>query len=139
MNNNKFKQLATVVTYKPNGFITFSVSDMMLDNVINSIYMQDLEQPPKNKLRKVVFKDSTGLSKVDKLKIVGKLIGRKTIIDEETIYQCMIGLNDDGEKITIKRIAGLLKCSSRTIHRNMGEELKKEKNNLNIQNEKIDY
>jgi len=139
MNNNKFKQLATVVTYKPNGFITFSVSDMMLDNVINSIYMQDLEQPPKNKLRKVVFKDSTGLSKVDKLKIVGKLIGRKTIIDEETIYQCMIGLNDDGEKITIKRIAGLLKCSSRTIHRNMSAELKKEKNNLNIQNEKIDY
>ena len=30
-----------------------------------------------------------------KLKIVGKLIGRKTIIDEESIYQCMIDLNDE--------------------------------------------
>ena len=101
--------------------------------------MQDLEQPPKNKLRKVVFKDSTGLSKVKKLKIVGQLIGRKSMIDEEAIYQCMIDLNDDGKKITIGRLAGLLDCSSRTIHRNMSVELKEEKNNLNIQNEKIDY
>ena len=99
--------------------------------------MQDLEQPPKNKLRKVVFKDGTGLSKVEKLKIVGQLIGRKSIIDEETIYQCMIDLNDMGKKITIGRIAGLLDCSSRTIHRNMSTELKKEKDLLNIENEKI--
>jgi hypothetical protein len=139
MNNEKFKQLAEVITYKPNGFTTFNVSNTMLKNVINSIYMQDLEQPPKNKLRKVVFKDSTGLSKVKKLKIVGQLIGRKSMIDEEAIYQCMIDLNDDGKKITIGRLAGLLDCSSRTIHRNMSVELKEEKNNLNIQNEKIDY
>ena len=137
MNNEKFKQLAEVITYKPNGFITFNVSNKMLNNVINSIYMQDLEQPPKNKLRKVVFKDSTGLSKVKKLKIVGQLIGRKSMIDEEAIYQCMVDLNDDGKKITIGRLAGLLDCSSRTIHRNMSIELKKEKDILNIENEKI--
>ena len=99
--------------------------------------MQDLERPPQNKLRKVVFKDGTGLSKLDKLKIVGQLIGRKTMIDEEAIYQCMIDLNDDGKKITIGRIAGLLNCSSRTIHRNMSDELRKEKDLLNIENEKI--
>ena len=99
--------------------------------------MQDLERPPKNKLRKVVFKDSTGLSKVEKLKIVGKLIGRKSNIDEEIIYQCMLDLNEKGEKITIGRLAGLLNCSSRTIHRNMSKELKQEKDLLNIENEKI--
>jgi len=99
--------------------------------------MQDLERPPKNKLRKVVFKDGSGLSKIEKLKIVGQLIGRKSMIDEEAIYQCMIDLNDDGKIITIGRIAGLLDCSSRTIHRNMSTELKKEKDLLNIENEKI--
>ena len=137
MDKNKFDQLAEVITHKPNGFTTFSVSNSMLNSVINSIYMQDLERPPKNKLRKVVFKDSTGLSKIEKLKIVGQLIGRKSMIDEEAIYQCMIDLNDDGKKITIGRIAGLLDCSSRTIHRNMSDELKKEKDLLNIENEKI--
>jgi len=137
MDKTKFDQLAEVITHKPNGFITFSVSDFMLNNVINSIYMQDLEQPPKNKMRKVVFKDFCGLNKSDKLSMVGKLIGRRSLIDEESIYQCMVNLNHDGKKITISRIAGLLDCSSRTIHRNMSNELKKEKNLLNIENEKI--
>jgi hypothetical protein len=137
MDKTKFDELATVITYKPNGFTTFSVSNLMLNSVINSIYMQDLERPPKNKLRKVVFKDSTGLSKVEKLKIVGQLIGRKSIINEESIYQCMIALNDDGNKITIASLALLLNCSSRTIHRNMSKELKQEKDLLNIENEKI--
>ena len=137
MDKTKFDQLAEVITYKPNGFTTFSVSNLMLNSVINSIYMQDLEQPPKNKLRKVVFKDNSGLDKSQKLSIVGKLIGRQMKVDEEAIYQCMIDLNDDGKKITIGRLAGLLDCSSRTIHRNMSIELKKEKELLNIENEKI--
>ena len=36
-----------------------------------------------------------------------------------------------GKKITISRIAGLLDCSTRTIHRNMSKQLKKEKQILN--------
>ena len=98
--------------------------------------MQDLERPPKNKLRKIVFKDGTGLDKSQKLSIVGQLIGRKSI-EEERIYQCMLDINDMDEKITISKLAKLLKCSSRTIHRNMSIELKNEKDILNIQLEKI--
>ena len=137
MNKTKFNELAVVLTHKPNGFTTFNVSNSILNSVIDSVYMQDLERPPNNKLRKVVFKDGTGLSKVEKLKIVGQLIGRKSLIDEGIIYQCMLDLHDMGKKITIGRIAGLLDCSSRTIHRNMSTELKQEKNLLNIENEKI--
>jgi len=47
------------------------------------------------------------------------------------IYETMLDLNDWGKKITISRIAGLLNCSVRTIHRNMGDELKREKVRLN--------
>lgn len=137
IDKTKFDKLAMVITHKPNGFVTFSISNLMLNNIINDIYMQDLDRPPKNKLRKVVFKDNSGLSKKQKLSIVGKLIGRKSMIDEEAIYQCMLDLNHDGKKITISRIAGLLDCSSRTIHRNMSDELRKEKDLLNIENEKI--
>ena len=69
----------------------------------------------------------------DKLKIVGKLIGRSKQIHEDDIYQCMVDINDMGNKITLSRIAGLLNCSTRTIQRNMCEELKREKELLNQQ------
>jgi len=137
MDKTKFNELASVITHKPNGFITFNVYSSMLNNIINDVYMQDLEQPPKNKSRKVVFKDGTGLSKIEKLKIVGQLVGRPNKVTKQAIYQCMLDINNIGEKITIKQLAKLLKCSSRTIHRNMNEELKNEKDLLNIENEKI--
>jgi len=136
MDLEKFKQLAEVICHKPNGFVTFNVSEKQFDFLVSDVFLTDLERPPKNKLRKVVFKDGAGLSKVEKLKIVGQLIGRKSM-DEEKIYQCMLDLYDMGKKITIGRIAGLLDCSSRTIHRNMSKELKIEKDLLNIENEKI--
>ena len=49
------------------------------------------------------------------------------------VYQCMLEINDFGDKITISGIAKLLNCSTRTIHRNMGIELKREKELLNKQ------
>ena len=137
MDKTQFTELANVLTYKDNGFTTFNLSANMLKEIINDVYLQDLEKPPKNKLRKIVFKDGCGLDVKQKLSIVGKIIGRKNMIDQEAIYQCMLDLHDMGKKITIGRIAGLLDCSSRTIHRNMGEELKQEKQRLNIDNEKI--
>jgi len=136
MSLDKFKQLSEVICYKQNGFVTFNIPEELLDKVVKDVFMQDLERPPKNKLRKVVFKDGTGLDRKQKLSIVGQLIGRKSI-EEERIYQCMLDINDMDEKITISKIAKLLQCSSRTIHRNMSKELKKEKDILNIQLEKI--
>jgi len=94
MDKAKFEQLAIHMSRKHNGFTTFNVNSLMLNNIIEYICLQDLEKPPNNKLRKVVFKDGCGLSKIQKLKIVGQLIGRKTMIDEEAIYQCMVDLND---------------------------------------------
>ena len=87
--------------------------------------------PPANKLRKVVFKPYSGLDLSGKLSIVGKLIGRSSRVDEESIYQCMLDLNDTSKKITWGRVAGLLDCSTRTIYRNLNKQLKKEKQILN--------
>ena len=95
--------------------------------------MLDLDEPPKNKLRKVIFKINSGLTKEEKLKIVGILIGRAKRITEDNIYECMLEINDNNNKITIAKLAKLLNCTSRTIHRNMGVELKREKELLNEQ------
>ena len=93
----------------------------------------ELDEPPKNKLRKIIFHWHCILPMEDKLKIVGKLIGRSKQIHEDDIYQCMVDINDMGSKITLSRIAELLDCSTRTIQRNMCEELKREKELLNQQ------
>ena len=128
-----FEEIAYTIANKSQGFISFNISDRLLDKIIYEVSMCDLDEPPKNKIRKVIFKYGNGLCKEEKLRVVGELIGRSKRIHEDDIYECMIDLNDMGKKITIGRIAGLLDCSARTIHRNMCAELKREKELLNQQ------
>ena len=137
LDQDEFLRLAQVIVHKPNGFVTFNVGEKLLDKIVYEVSMLDLDEPPKNKLRKVIFKPETRICKEEKLRIVGELIGRSKRIHADDIYECMIDLNDMGKKITISRIAGLLDCSSRTIHRNMCVELKREKELLNKQNEEL--
>ena len=133
LDQDQFMRLAEVIAHKPNGFISFAIHAQLLRKIVYEVSMLDLDAPPKNKLRKVIFKPFTRMSKEDKLRIVGKLIGRSSRIHEDDIYECMLDLHDWGKKITIGRIAGLLDCSSRTIHRNMCTQLKREKELLNKQ------
>ena len=133
LNPDNFKYLAEYIVHKPNGFVSFNVSERLLEKVIYGVSMSDLDRPPKNKLRKVIFKPFTSLTKEQKLSIVGSLIGVTNKIHPDDIYQCMINMHDMNKKITIGRIAGLLDCSSRTIHRHMCEDLKREKELLNQQ------
>jgi hypothetical protein len=120
------------IANKENGFVTFFISDRKLQAMIDDV-LRNGGEPPVNKKRKILFKDYSGLTPEQKMSIVGKLIGRSRRIDEEAIYQCMLDLNEYGQKITIGRIAGLLDCSARTIQRNMSDQLKKEKDLLNKQ------
>jgi len=136
MDKNKFSLLAEYICYKQNGFITFSAGSKLTTKIIEDVYKQDLENPPKNRLRKIVFKDSSGLSTVEKLQIVGKIIGQAKGVKEDDIYEAMLYLHDQG-KITVSKLAKALKCTNRTIYRHMGKELKLEKQLLNKENEKI--
>ena len=133
LDQEAFGGLVKYICNKRTGFVTFNVSHQLRESMLYDVSLMDLEKPPPNKLRKVIFKDFSGLSPEQKMSIVGTLIGRSKRVDDEAIYQCMLDLNDFGKKITIGRIAKLLNCSSRTIHRNMHEDLKKEKDYLNQQ------
>jgi len=128
-----FTSLCEYIADKSNGFITFTVPPQLLKKIIYEVSMMELDEPPKNKLRKIIFHWHCILPMEDKLKIVGKLIGRQKQIHEDDIYQCMVDINDMGDKITLARVAALLDCSTRTIQRNMCEELKREKELLNQQ------
>jgi hypothetical protein len=114
------------------GFVTFKVSEQLLQSMIYDVSTQDLEKAPPNKLRKIIFKDHSGLDMRQKLSIVGQMVGRKKLSATE-IYDSMLILHDSNEKINISKISVMLGCSTRTIHRNMTNELRREKELLNQQ------
>ena len=133
LGQDKFEDIAYVIANKDHGFITFTIPNQLLKQIVYEVSMLDLDEPPKNRLRKVIFKYGNKLCKEEKLRIVGSLIGRSKKVHEDDIYQCMLDLNDANKNITISNIANLLDCSTRTVHRNMCEELKREKELLNKQ------
>jgi len=114
---------------KENGFVTFFIKSRILDSMIKDVFDQGGD-PPKNKSRKIIFKDYNGLSFEEKMKVVGQLSGRQKL-DKTKIYDTMLYLNDFGKPITNSRLAGLLDCSVRTIQRHMCANLKQEKEILN--------
>ena len=118
------------IANKENGFVTFFISDKKLDEMINDVIRHGGEAPV-NKIRKIIFKDYSGLTPNEKMSIVGKLVGRSSRVDEEAIYQCMLDLSHDGKNITWSRIASLLDCSTRTVQRNLSKQLREEKEILN--------
>ena len=117
------------IANKENGFVTFFIKSIILDNMIQDVINQGGD-PPKNRARKIIFKDYNGLSFNEKMKVVGQLSGRQKL-DKESIYQTMLDLNEFGKPITNSRLAGLLDCSVRTIQRHMCADLKREKEILN--------
>ena len=131
LNKNQFKNISEYISNSKNNFITFDVNDQILDSIVEDIFKENVNNPPKNKKRKVIFKEFSQLTLEEKLKIVGQMVGRSKRITQDDIYQMMLEINDNGKKITINDLANKLNCTPRTIHRNMGEQLKKEKDILN--------
>ena len=126
----EFYTLFKFIADKDNGFVTFFIKPSVLNNMIENVLNVGGE-PPVNKIRKIIFKDYSGLTPNEKMSIVGRLIGRSKLVNSESVYQCMLDLNDLAKKITWSKVAKILKCSERTIIRNITKELKNEKQILN--------
>ena len=126
----EFASICHFLADKENGFVTFFIKSKVLHSMIKEVLGVG-DTPPRNRIRKVIFKPYTLLTLSEKLSIVGKLIGRGKKIVEDDIYECMLSLNNERKKITINKIAKSLGCSTRTIYRNMGNQLKLEKELLN--------
>ena len=132
MDQDSFESVAKYICNKKSGFVTFEVSSQLAEKMVYDVSLMDLDRPPPNKLRKIIFKDFTGLDMRQKLSIVGKMVGRNSLSESE-IYDAMLLINHHKQKITISKLATSLECSTRTIYRNMNNDLKKEKELLNQQ------
>jgi len=128
LEDKDFNNLAYYITNKKNNFITFNIKEKYLVDMLDNL---EIDRPPVNRKRKVVFNQQTKLTTNEKLQIVGKLIGRSSVVKKEDIYQCMLNLHESNKKITWVSVAKLLNCSVRTVYRNLNKKLKIEKINLN--------
>lgn len=132
MTHLQFSTLARFVANKSNGYVTFNCPTDIIDKMINEVSLIDFDNDrPKNKARKVIFRDNSGLNTKQKQQIIGKLIGRQKKAQPEDIYEAMLTINDNKKKITIKKIATILNVSTRTIYRNITNGLVREKKLLN--------
>ena len=131
----KAMDIAMYITNRENGFITFTINKWNVTRLISDLSVVDLEHPPTNKLRKIIFKWNCRLSKSEKLSIVGKLIGKMNGIKSSDIYEAMLQINYEGDKIIISKLAKMLNVTTRTIYRHMDKypTLKKEKELLNTE------
>ena len=130
---HKAMDIAMWITNKENGFVTFNINRWNVARLIDDLSVVDLEHPPTNKLRKIIFKWNCGLTKSEKLSIVGKLIGKMNGVKSSDIYEAMLQINYEGDRIIISKLAKMLNVTSRTIYRRMDKypALKEEKELLN--------
>jgi|TARA_Y100000015_G_scaffold12994_1_gene12470 hypothetical protein len=132
MTHLQFDTLARFIANKKMGYITFNCPKNIIDQMIEDINLIDFDSDrPKNKLRKVIFRDNSGLNTKQKQQIIGKLIGKQKKATPEDIYEAMLTINDNKQKITISKIATILNVSTRTIYRNITKGLVREKKLLN--------
>ena len=129
-NMDRHARIIRFICDKRNGFVTFKLAQQSIESVIKQTFWGGV-YAPKNKARKIIFKDYCKLDFKQKMQIVGQLLGKSRAIYTEDVYECMIDLNDTGKKITWSKIAQLLDCSVRTVLRNINKELKHEKKLLN--------
>ena len=70
LDQDQFMKVAEILADKRNGFTSFAIHAELLRKIVYEVSMLDLEEPPKNKLRKVIFKYGNRLSKEEKLRVV---------------------------------------------------------------------
>ena len=86
--------IATYIANKNNGFTTFNMNKWNVQRVVKDLDLIDSSDPPRNKLRKVIFKFNCGLDKSQKLSIVGKLIGRSSVAQEDVYVVILVLLQN---------------------------------------------
>ena len=124
-----FRSKAKITTYK--SLIWHALVLRYLNQDMSEDRFKDVLLYIGDPLNDFITFDGVPLSISEKLKIVGKLIGRAKRFSEEDIYESMLYIHANGDKITVNKISLALGCSDRTIHRNMSNQIKEEKDLLN--------
>ena len=67
LNMKELKRVFEYIANVKNNFVTFTMSRGAFDKLVNEVFMTDAERPPKNRIRKVIFKPNKILTLSEKL------------------------------------------------------------------------
>ena len=90
---NTHARIVRFICDKSNGFITFKIGESSIENIIESTFYGGA-YAPRNKARKIIFKDFCGLDFKSKMQIVGQLLGKSTTVQgapAACISRCSVG------------------------------------------------
>jgi len=65
LDQDEFQALFKYICNKRTGFITFTVNESLLYTMVYEVSMMDLDHPPRNKQRKIIFKEFCKLTTED--------------------------------------------------------------------------
>ena len=74
-NMHKHARIIRFICDKRNGFVTFKLAEQSIESVIQQTFWGGV-YAPKNKARKIIFKDYCKLDFKQKMQIVGQLLGK---------------------------------------------------------------
>lgn len=120
------------------GHIIRTYSQDRVTDMVYRVYDKK-KQPYVPRLRKIIFNPSKNLSKDQKMEIVGRLIGRKSIILKEDMMLILEDLYMNKERISISKLAELTDTSRYIIKKSIDQEIKGEIENLNAKIKEENY
>jgi len=134
-----FREVCLFIADIDNGFTSIDMENGRVLRMIDTIYNDDSDRYPPNKIRKVIFKVGCGLERHEKRSIVGQLIGRSNRLSSDDIYTCMQYIHQSNCRVTVSSISRDINCSRPTLYKVMDDEMREEMKRLNelLKNEEL--
>ena len=129
-NLDLMKSLFVSLSDRDNGHIVRTYGKDRVEAMVESVYIKRKE-PYISRLRKIIFNPNKMLSKEEKMKIVGEIIGSKPVISEEDINLVVDDLYLSKEPVTIAKLAELCDTSRYMIKKSITDEVMEKINAMN--------
>lgn len=120
---SKFKELMSYLTDRTNSHVVRTYSESKVDKLCKYVF-NNRKTPYVRRYRRLVFNPVKFISKEDKRYIIGTVMGSRSKVNEETIYDAIEELMMTESRITIDMISDRLECSRQTVSKKMTSNLK---------------
>lgn len=124
------KQLFYKLSERESGHVIRTYTQRRVEAMVDIVHERK-KVPYTGKLRKIIFNPSKMLTKEQKMRIVGQVIGSKPNVEEEDIVYVIDELHMNKEVITIAKIAEMCDSSRYIIKKSLTPKILKEIDRLN--------
>lgn len=117
------KRLFLELSDRSSGHVIRTYGSDRVEHMVERVY-EKKKVPYCPKLRKIIFNPTKRLTKSEKMKIVGKLIGGKPRLSEEDLMMIITDMRENKIKITITKIAELTDKTKHIVNQSVTEKIR---------------